>query len=139
MEATGVSRALPIDATLMNGVLQRLRRDVAADHTRWTLGTRGSVELDVHFLPVITPDRSGPTWISSARLWDPQGLAVAPMTVEIVIRTPETADLVLRPSSDLHPWWEARKPALVELATAAADELAEELLWHATRQDVAQV
>ena len=35
------------------------------------------------------------------------------------------------------PWWTTRTPALLDLAHAALDELAEELLWHATRDDVA--
>ncbi|MDZ4827336.1 MAG: hypothetical protein SGJ13_12870 [Actinomycetota bacterium] len=139
MDAAGVTRALPIDATLVNNVLLHLRRDVAATHTCWTLGDRGSIELDVHFMPVMVSSQAGPTWTSSARLYDPAHVAVTLATVEIVVRSAESADLVLRPRGDLDPWWSARKPALFALASAAIDELAEEMLWHATREGVAQV
>ncbi len=139
MDAAGVTRALPIDATLVNNVLLQLRRDVASTHTCWTLGERGSIELDVHFLPVMVASQAGPTWTSSARLYDPAHVAVALATVEIVVRSAESADLVLRPRGDLDAWWQAHKPALLALASAAIDELAEEMLWHATREGVAQV
>jgi hypothetical protein len=46
-------------------------------------------------------------------------------------------ELTLRPATPPSAWWTARTPALLDLAHAALDELGEELLWHASRHDVA--
>ena len=48
----------------------------------------------------------------------------------------DACEVTLRPELPLTPWWSARIPMLEELAQAALDELAEELLWHATRAGV---
>jgi hypothetical protein len=140
MDAGGISvaRSLPIDAALVSNVLIRLRRDVAGGVARWTLGGRGSAEIDVEFFPIVAEAGAiDPAWSSTARLWDPDGVAMLAAVVEIRAATVDTCELALRPTTDLAPWWNARLPALMELAHATLDELGEELLWHASRGDVA--
>ncbi len=140
MDAGGicVARSLMIDAALVRDVLIRLRRDVPGGVARWTLGGRGAAEIDVDFFPILTPaGEPSPAWSSSARLWDPEGIALLPAVVEIRAAAVDTCELILQPATPLAPWWTARIPALLELAHAALDELGEELLWHATRDDVA--
>ena len=140
MDAGGicVARSLPIDAALVRSVLIRLRRDVPGGVVRWTLGARGAAEIDVDFFPILTVgDDTIPAWSSTARLWDPDGMAMLPAVVEIRSGTVDTSELTLRPATPPAPWWTARTPALLDLAGAALDELGEELLWHATREDLA--
>jgi hypothetical protein len=140
MDAGGicVARALPIDAALLRDVLIRLRRDVPGAVARWTLGGRGAAEVDVEFMPVLSETGAPtPAWSSTARLWDPEGVAVLQMVIEVGTATVDTCQVILRPSAPLAPWWESRLPALLDLADATLDELAEELLWHATRDDIA--
>lgn len=132
-----VERLLPIDATLIGPVLTRLRRDATGRHQRWTLGGHGTVELDVDFRPLpSTPERGGPSWEGSVRLWDADHLAVAQCTIVVSAQTAATCALELLADDQLTPWWQERRPTLVHLAQAAVDEIAEELLWHATREDV---
>ncbi len=119
-------------------MLIRLRRDVPGAVGRWTLGDRGAAEVDVEFFPIVSEtDPATPGWTTSARLWDPEGIAMLVAVVEITAATVDTCELTLRPATDLAPWWTARLPALLDLAHATLDELSEELLWHATRDDVA--
>jgi hypothetical protein len=134
-----VARALPIDAALVDDVLLRLRRDASGSMVGWTLGERGSVEFDVEFFPVFfgfTASGAGPAWTTTARLWDPAAVAVVAAVVELSAVSTDTCELVIRPHLPLTPWWEARRTALLEIARAALDELAEELLWQATRDGV---
>ena len=140
MDAGGicVARSLPIDGALLRDVLIRLRRDVPGGVARWTLGGRGAAEFDVDFFPILTDTSDAvPAWSSTARLWDPDGVAMLPAVVELRSATIDACELSLRPVSPLAPWWTTRTPALLELAHAALDELTEELLWHSTRDDVA--
>jgi hypothetical protein len=140
MDAGGISvaRTLSIDAALVPNVLIRLRRDVPGGVARWTLGGRGSAEVDVEFFPIVSEaGAAGPVWSSTARLWGPDGVAMLAAVAEIRTEAVDTCELVLRPATDLAPWWTARMPVLLDLAHAALDELSEELLFHATRDDVA--
>jgi hypothetical protein len=140
MDAGGISvaRTLSIDAALVPNVLIRLRRDVPGGVARWTLGGRGSAEVDVEFFPIVSEvGAAGPVWSSTARLWGPDGVAMLAAVAEIRTQAVDTCELVLRPATDLAPWWSARIPVLLDLARAALDELSEELLFHATRDDVA--
>jgi len=136
MDAGGISvvRTLPIDPAIVNGVLFALRRETPGSVTGWSLGRRGSVEVDVDFFRTGTPDAS---WTTTARLWDPQAVAVVRAVVDLTAVEPDSCELSIRPELPLSPWWSARMPALMDLARAALDELAEELLWHATREGVA--
>jgi hypothetical protein len=140
MDAGGicVARSLAIDAALARDVLIRLRRDVDGGIARWTLGGHGTAEVDVDFFPILTAyGDASPAWSSTARLWARNGIAMLPATVELRAAAVDTCELTLRPATPLAPWWANRTPALIDLARAALDELGEELLWHATRADVA--
>ena len=135
MDAGGISvvRALPIDPAIVNGTLLALRRDTPGSATGWSLGQRGSAEVDVDFVRTGAPD---PTWTASARLWDPAAIAVVRAVVVLTVVGPDGCELSIRPELPLARWWSARMPALLGLAQAALDELGEELLWHATREGV---
>jgi hypothetical protein len=56
--------------------------------------------------------------------------------VDVTVVEPDRCELSIRPNLPLSPWWSARMPALLDLARAALDEFAEELLWHATRESL---
>ena len=135
-----VARALPIDAALVGDVLRRLRRDTPGSSTHWTLGGHGSAEIDVDFFPAVPAaleaPGDGPAWTTTARLWDPDAIAVARAVVELSAVSNDACELTLRPDTPLNPWWEAREPVLLGLASATLDELAEELLWHASRPQI---
>jgi len=135
-----VARALPIDAALVGDVLVRLRRDTPGSTMGWTLGDRGSAELDVDFFPVFfgfVSTTAGPAWTTTVRLWDPAAVAVALAVVELLAVSTDTCELAIRADLPLSPWWAAHRRALVDLATATLEELAQELLWQATRDGVA--
>jgi len=125
------ARSLPIDAVLIGDVLRRLRRDTRGSAATWMLGTHGSAEIDIDFFPAVAGDV--PAWTTTARLWDPEAVAMVRATIELSAVAADTCTLTAEPDLPLTPWWEARTPALAGLALAALDELAEELLWHATR------
>ena len=140
MDAGGiiVARALAIDAALVGDVLIRLRRDAQGSVARWTLGGRGVAEVDADFFPILTADGAdSPGWSTTARLWDPEGLAMLQATVELRAVAADGCELTVRPEIPLTPWWSARLPTLFDLAHATLDELGEELLWHATRDGAA--
>jgi hypothetical protein len=121
-----VARVLPIDGALVAEVLLRLRRDAIDGPLRWTLGNRGTVEVDVNFTPAGT---------TVVRIWDPSGLALVVCGCSL-IPDADTVTLALAPIDPLPSCWSGRLPELLDIAHAAVDELAEELLWHATRATV---
>jgi hypothetical protein len=124
---TSVARTLPIDGALLGDVMLRLRRDTPASLLRWTLGDRGTAEVDACFTS------AGPAWTTNARLWNRAGLAVIPATLQLVATGVDEVCLTLEPTVPPVP------PAeLLDLARAALDELAEEILWHATRAGLTQ-
>ena len=132
-----VERELPIDGALARACLLRLRRDAVDRCISWTLGDRGSADLDVHFHH--TPGDAGPPaglWATTCRLWERGRLAVATVIVELRADAPG-CELVVRASDPIPPVWRRDPRGLRDLARAAVDELAEELLWHASRPDVA--
>jgi hypothetical protein len=123
-----VARTLPIDGVLLGDVLLRLRRDCPSTALRWTLGNRGIAEVDVAFTSASTPDHAGSQgWTTTARLWPNTGLAMAPGIVHCRATGPDTVRVNLEATA------EVPMPGLDDLVSAALDELAEELLWHATR------
>jgi hypothetical protein len=129
MDPGGISveRTLPIDGALLGDVLLRLRRDSRASTLHWTLGALGAAEVEVGF----TSD--GPDWITRVRLWNYSGLALTTATLRLTVSAADEVRLALVPVHvpELAPDEDAA--ALGALARAATDELAEELLWHATR------
>jgi hypothetical protein len=131
-----VRRDLPIDAGLLEDVLIDLRRDSGGVALRWSLGDRGIAEVDSQFAPMLEAHDGHPAWSSSARLWDSRGLVVAGAVVSITATTPDDATLAVQPSNTLPVWWETRLASFLELVHAVVDEIAEELLWHATRDRI---
>jgi hypothetical protein len=115
-----VERVLPIDGALLSEVLLRLRRDSPASVLRWTLGELGSAEFDVSFAS------DGGGWTTGARIWNATGMAVTAASLTLEAIRPDEVRLTLEPTS-------LPVAMTAELAQAAVDELAEELLWHATR------
>jgi hypothetical protein len=134
MDPAGISvaRTLPIDGALLSEVLLRLRRDSAASALRWTLGDRGAAEVDVNFVS------AGSAWTTSARLWNQTGLAVTAATVQVVATGDDEVRVTLEPTLPPAPAWGREGRNLADLARAVLDELAEELLWHATRAELTQ-
>ena len=114
-----VERTLPIDGALLGDVLLRLRRDAPGAIVHWTLGEYGTAELDVNFTSF------GPAWHASARLWERDPLALENVEVELARVADDTVQLRCHAHADV--------PSLVR---ALADELAEELLWHAAHAGV---
>jgi hypothetical protein len=125
-----VERILPIDGALLSDVLLRLRRDSVASALRWTLGTRGVAEVDVPFTT------EGAQWTTKARLWNHTGLAVTAATVRVEATAVDEVRVSLEPTLPPAPAWGETAEELTELARATVDELAEELLWHATRAGI---
>jgi hypothetical protein len=122
--AITVVRTLPIDGALLGDVLLRFRRDSSASALRWTLGDRGTAEVDTCFTS------AGPGWTTEARLWNTTGRAVTAATLQLVATDVDEVQLTLEPN--LAPVCGADALELSDLARAAVDELAEELLWHAS-------
>lgn len=136
-----VSRALPLDAALLPAVVDGLQRASATPTVRWRLGDRGGVDIDVRF--VESPEHNGETergrvLTTSAWLWtsstEPSATAVLELvalgtdSVELSCRSAGTTGCARRQMEDRDA-----VGRLLDLAHAAVDELAEELLWHATR------
>ena len=119
-EDIGMQRTLPIDGALLADVLLRLRRDSPATVLRWTLGGRGAAEVDVCFTS------AGTDWTTTARLWNETGMRMTPATLRLAASSADAVCVTLEPAA----------PASPELARAAVDEFAEELLWHATRAGI---
>ena len=126
-----VARTLPIDAALLGDVIRRLRRDTSSGRLRWTLGDRGAAEVDVCFTS------AGPAWTTKARLWSHAGMVVTPARLQLVA-TADEVRLTLEPLLPTAPAGSHHGCDLLDLARAALDELAEELLWHATRAGLTQ-
>jgi len=122
-----VSRTLPIDGALLSDVFLRLRRDSTSPALRWTLGDRGVAEVEVGFTS------NGPVWTTAARLWSGSGLAVTAASVRCVATGPDEVRLTLEPTLPPAPAWGHQGRQMLDLVRATVDELAEELLWHATR------
>ena len=133
MDPGGISvvRKLPIDGALLGDVLLRFRRDSTASALRWTLGDRGTAEVETCFTS------AGAGWTANARLWNKSGRAVTAATLQLVATDVDEVCLTLEPNLAPGPVWGVQARELAELATAAVDELAEELLWYATRTDSA--
>ncbi len=118
-DGSSVARVLPIDGALLGDVLLRLRRDYANSALRWTLGDR-------------------PVWTTTARLWAGTGLAVTAAIVHCVATAADEVHLTLEATLPPTAAWGKDGRELSDLARATLDELAEELLWHATRVGLTQ-
>jgi hypothetical protein len=127
-----VARTLPIDGALLGDVLLQFRRDSTAPTLRWTLGARGTVEVDVCFAS------AGTGWTTAARLWNQSGRAVTAATMQLEAIAADEVRLTLEPNPAPAAAWGNHAEELLDLAHAAIDELAEELLWHAARTGLTQ-
>jgi hypothetical protein len=132
MDPTGISveRTLPIDGALLGDVVLRFRRDSTATALRWSLGDRGTAEVDTCFTS------AGTGWTTKARLWNATGRAVTAATLLLVATDADEVRLTLEPNLAPAPVWGDAACQLTELARATVDELAEELLWHATHAGI---
>jgi hypothetical protein len=131
-----VGHRLPIDPGLLHAALLRLRRDTLGREARWTLGALGALELDAQFVADADPPSS---WRTNARLWDPDRFAFAPVLVRVSPSAVDECELGIETTGPLDDFWAIRTEALSAIAHAAAGELGEELLWHASRPGIAQL
>jgi hypothetical protein len=122
-----VERDLPIDGSLLGDVLLRLRRDSPAPALRWTLGDRGAAEVEVAFAS------DGPAWTTRARLWNYAGLGMTTAVVRLEAVAQDAVRLTLEPTISAGSPTGDDELSMSDLGQATVDELAEELLWHATR------
>ncbi|MCU1426151.1 MAG: hypothetical protein JWL83_151 [Actinomycetia bacterium] len=126
-----VARRLPIDAEQLARVVARLRLDAATPTVRWSLGDRGTCEVDTAFAPFA--HEGGLGFTTTALLWDPEQCGFASLDVTLVPCDPRESQLELHPSEAIGDWWTSRIPAYLDLAHAALEELAQELLWQQSR------
>lgn len=124
-----VSRKVRIDESVLSSALLRLRRDQPAPFARWTLGDRGSFEIDAWF------DTAGAISGSALRatgwLLGPQGDMVR---IDIVAAPGhECSMLSIETLAPLPSLWEREPACLRDLARTALAELDEELRWQASR------
>ena len=132
MDPAGISveRMLAIDGALLGDVVLRFRRDSTSSALRWTLGDRGTAEVDTCFTS------AGSGWTTKARLWNATGRAVTAATLQLVATDADEVRLTLEPNLEPAPVWGEGACQLSDLARATVDELAEELLWHAMHAGV---
>jgi hypothetical protein len=122
-----ITRRLPIAPGALDAVVTRLRYENGGSTARWTLGERGSCEFDVTF------SRADAAFLSTAMLWAPERQAFATLAVSLAPCDGGQTELALHPCEPIGEWWSDRLPAFLDLAHAALEELAEELLWQHSR------
>jgi hypothetical protein len=131
VEHMSVARRVPIDAEALARVVARLRLDAAGPSVTWNLGDRGSCEVDTAFAPFSSD--LGIAFTTSGVLWDRDRSAGASIEITIVPCDERESELEIVPTDTVGEWWSARLPAYLDLANAAIEELAQELLWHQSR------
>jgi hypothetical protein len=125
-----ITRRLPIEGSSLGRVLARLQAETSGNQVRWNLGERGSCELDVTF----ARGQAGATrFVTSARLWDPANTSCATVAVSLATCEGHESQLEIHPAEAIGEWWTVRLPAYLDLAHAALEELAQELLFQHTR------
>ncbi len=128
---TDVTRILEIDAASFADALVGLRRESAGLSQCWKLGNLGSFELDARVSPPV--GRSASHIQLTGRLWAPDFPALTSVNI-FALCNDEGSVLMLTPAVALSGWFLENEAAYVSLATAALDELGEELLFHASAQ-----
>jgi hypothetical protein len=123
-----ITRRLEIEPTALDAVLARLRIENGSATARWRLGDRGTCEFDIMFVPA----EIGGALDSTALLWAPDRAAFTTIAVTIVPCDGEI-EIGLFPTGPLADWWTNRLAAYLDLAHAALEELAQELLWQYSR------
>lgn len=134
IEAFHCRRRLSLSPRCASRALLRMRT-TGDFHRRWTLGGRGSFEIDGDVVE-ITP-RAGARSRAihlPGRLWDPAGTTMTGIDVEVHTAADDEVDVALSPVQRLPAWFRDDELAhWSELAHSALDELCEEMLWHASR------
>ena len=129
-----IARRLPIDRATLPRVLGRLRDETAGLMLHWQLGDRGACEVEVGFvLDAHAAEVGVEQYFSTALLSDPQGRAIASVEVTIGPCEGDESQLELHPAEQIGPWWNEHLGAYLDLAHAAIEELAQELLWYHSR------
>jgi hypothetical protein len=129
-----IARRLPIDRGILPRVLGRLRDETVGLTLHWQLGDRGTCEVEVGFvLDAHAAEVDVEQYVSSALLSDPHGTEIASVEVTIAPCDGNESQLELRPAQAIGPWWDSHIGAYLDLAHAAIEELAQELLWYHSR------
>jgi hypothetical protein len=130
------SRRLGLAPRLASRALLRLRRDTPGARRRWTLGRFGSFEMQADLVGISASP--APEVHIPGRLWDPAGTTMTGVDVEITPVGTTGVDVAIVPAQRLPEWFrEGDLEHWDALVHAALDELCEELLWYASREDVA--
>jgi hypothetical protein len=125
-----LTRRLPIDGGSLADVLARLRAETSGTILRWNLGARGSCEIDVSFSG---RPAEGIGFTTSAKFWGPGRVAGASVQVVLVACEDDESQLEFHPAATVGDWWCDHISAFLDLAHAALEELAQELLWQHAR------
>lgn len=126
-----VTRTLRLDTASFADALVGLRREMTGLAQLWSLGERGSFELDARLSnsrtsSLVRSDLTG-------RLWDPAENALVP--VQIIATSDDVATVIaLLPVGEPGVWFTDHVSEFRDLAHAAVDELCEALLFHAAQQ-----
>src|SRR5437870_682174 len=101
-----VARLLDIDAARAAHAVLALRRETSAADLRWSLGGLGTFELDTTFVGMQLT--AGALFghqriITTARLWSPREIAVAPVDVTLASAQRPPSELSIVPAVPLPP------------------------------------
>jgi hypothetical protein len=128
-----ITRILPIEPAAIGHVLARLRAETSGTTARWNLGDRGGCDLEVTFARVGDLDCGEPAFVSTAALWNPRRDACVKVSVSLAPCEERESELTLHPEHTLGEWFAVNLAAYLDLAHAAIEELAQELLYQQTR------
>ena len=137
-DQSAVARRRRIDVTTRRArrALLHMRRE-GGFHHRWTLGDRGSFEIDGDLLEV-DPAPRGDSAVThvDGRMWNPAGTTMARIHLEIRSAPDHGTEIAIAPASALPEWFRrADHRHWQRLAAAACDEVCEEILFYARRDD----
>jgi hypothetical protein len=122
-----ITRRLPIDGAALGDVLARLRAETSGTTVHWNLGAHGSCDLAVMFSGPRGAGAGSGIWESTAQLRRPGQLPGATVEVSVAPCGPRESELEFRPTDAPAMRWH------LELANAAIEELAQELLFQHAR------
>jgi hypothetical protein len=129
-----IARRLPIDRVILPRVLGRLQEETVGLTMHWQLGDRGTCDVEVGFVVDAHAAEVGvEQYVSNALLSDPHGTEIASVEVTLAPCDGNESQLELRPTQAIGPWWDNHISAYLDLAHAAIEELAQELLWYHSR------
>lgn len=110
-------------------------RRASGFHRRWSLGDRGSFEIEGDVVEVTRERQTHQGAIHiPGRLWDPAGTTMTKIDVEVTAESEEGVEVSVSPAQRLPEWFHDHElEHWRDLARAALEELCEEILWHASR------